>query len=134
MTLNDFLQNRWYRVIVPAIIFVLIWVFLRDRFSLLDYSINKQRCETQTQIKSEELLGVLIMKYRDEKARNVRTIKCLVERDTIISEMFFFEGTDFYEYLKPGDSLVKHSQSLDLTVIRNEKDTVHHLFYGCKIN
>ena len=96
------------------------------------YVVNERRCSFEKKVNDQMLKGLLILKYDDKKARDLRTLKVLVGKDTINSEMFYYEATDFYEYLEPGDSLIKDKGSLQIKLIRDGKRKVHHLYYACE--
>jgi len=132
MKLDDILTNKFLRLFVPALIVFLIWFFLKDNFSSANSTIASMQCETQREILKENLNAVVVMNYRDSNNRDVRTLKCWSGYDTLISKMFYYETSDFFNYLKPGDHVKKEAGSLKLRVSRDNKDTIHFLKYDCK--
>lgn len=132
MKLADILTNKFLRLFTPALIIFSIWFFFKDRFSSTDSRINKMQCETEKKVIQENLNGVVVKNYRDPNNRDVRTLKYLNGSDTLISKIFYYETSEFFEYLKSDDQIKKESGSLKFTMTRNGKDTTHILNYGCK--
>jgi hypothetical protein len=132
MNIDNLLTNKFLRFTIPGVILIVIWFLFKDNLSGLDGTIKRIQCRNQKEAIQENVSGVLVSKYLDADLKDVRTIKYLNGKDTLVSKLFFHEITDFYEYLQVGDSINKTSGKLDFIVTRNGNDTTYILNYGCK--
>lgn len=132
MDIDNLLTNKFLRFVIPGLIVFVIWFSFKENFSGLDNAIKRVQCRNQKEARQESLSGILVSKYLDANKKDVRTIRYLNDKDTLISKVFFHEITDFYEYLQIGDSIKKTSDKLEFKVSRNGYDTTHILNYGCK--
>jgi hypothetical protein len=129
----DKLLTNKLSFIISMIMGITIWFLFKDAFLNLDDMVNKLRCESQKEAMKENIKrGVILSKYLDKDQRNLRTIKYVNGNDTLVSEIFFYEGSDFYEYLHVGDSIRKESGSLKFFVKRDGRDSSYVLYYGCE--
>lgn len=132
MDIDKLLTNKFLRFVIPGVIVFVIWFLFKDNFSGLDNAIKRIQCRNQKEGLQESVSGILVSKYLDAEKKGAKTIKYINGKDTLISEVFFNEITDFYEYLQIGDSITKTSGKLEFNVSRNGYDSTYTLNYGCK--
>jgi len=127
MGTNKFWENKLLRWLISGVIFCAIWIIFKDNLSTR--IARKKQCEGRDEIIRLDVDGIITSKYRDK--RNLRHFRYLAGGDTVDSDIFVVEGSDFYNYLKEGDSIKKESGTLLFKVTRFGHDTVHTLRYGC---
>lgn len=130
MKIEEILTNKFLRFVIPGIIFFFGWNIYRNNFSRLDSTVKRINCEKTDRFRGLGINGIISTLYKDE--RKLRRVKITTKTGIIDNDIFFVEGSDFYDYLKEGDSVNKEIGSLELKVRRAGKDTVHVLYYGCK--
>lgn len=80
--------------------------------------------------KSDTYSGLIIEKYVDQDQHMYK--KVILDKkpgtDVILLD---WETSGFYEFLKVGDSVSKNTNSLQVQIWRNNKDTVYNLEFHC---
>ena len=132
MNIDRILTNKFLRILIPGLLVFAIWFSFKGNISSLDNMIERIQCRNQKEAIHVNLSGLLVAKYRDSNNKDVRTIRYFDGKDTVLSEIYFHEISDFYEFLQIGDSIRKMSGDLRFVVSRNGYDTTHILNYGCK--
>ncbi len=130
MKVEKMLESRFFRFIIPGIIFFIVWLIYRENFSDLNSTVNSLNCKTKEKILSMNIQGVISSKYNDK--RGLRYFMYYNGKDTLACDIFVVEASDFYEYLNLGDSISKGVGSLDFKVNRMVKDSIHVLNYECE--
>ncbi|MFW6020444.1 MAG: hypothetical protein ACOCPM_07670 [Bacteroidales bacterium] len=98
------------------------------------------QCRNEERILEAQWKSNVLKKFIDSTEHNYPTI-VIFEYDTIFKkvvnweeELVFFdhEKSGFYDYVRVGDSIIKEKNSMDIRVIRGNKDTVFTIDYGCE--
>lgn len=131
MNLESLLTNRFLRFIFPFVILIVFWVFIKPLISTnTRENADKERCETAALIKEKSIIGVVIAKYRDK--RNLRHFAYRRGKVRVDNSFFVLEGSDTYDHIQVGDSIIKEKGSFVVTLIRQDSVYTHTLDYGCK--
>jgi hypothetical protein len=130
MRVGYIFTNRYFRFLVPFIIFWLFWFFVRPNFSNMQKRADESRCETEQEVKSQKIIGVVVSKYTDE--RKLRYINYLYGKSIYKSKIFVLEGSETYNHIQVGDSIKKLPGSLEIKRIRSGMEESYLLYYGCE--
>lgn len=118
-------QNRVvYLILFSLVVLFALFIWMNNTRSA--------QCLRQDKAFKEELVGVLKRKYLDKANHAYETIEISMVGTSRQTNFFLFEKSGAYDYLLPGDSIVKPSMSLRLEVVRSGISTSFDLWYGCE--
>lgn len=119
---------------------IIIFVLLVSFFIIMRTCSKSPQCRNEERILEAQWKSNVLKKFIDSTEHNYPTI-VIFEYDTIFKkvvnweeELVFFdhEKSGFYDYVRVGDSIIKEKNSMDIRVIRGNKDTVFTIDYGCE--
>lgn len=73
--------------------------------------------------RQEEFQGTIIKKFIDRNEHNFNKV-IITEDQDIRTVLFDIETSGIYDYFEIGDSIIKEAGTLQIRVIRHDKDTV----------
>ncbi len=121
---------RILKILVPPILVLGFFLYAIYR---LPNTLNSSLCTDEDLAKKIELIGVIVSKYRDKNHHDNKAIGIINEEGVITQSTFLVnDRSGVYEYILPGDSIVKPSGRLDLNLYRNDSFKIFYLDYGCK--
>ena len=129
MKLDEILTNKYLRFLIPLLVAIPIMFYFKGTLNIPIQ--NRLQCREEKKVLTETITGIVISNFRDFENKRLRTLIYRNGRDTVRSTIFFYEVTDFFSYLEPGDTVRKKSGSLVLSVKGIKKDSVYVLNYGC---
>ena len=123
--------NKQQLVIGVVFLIVLIALKLYNVY-INDTNAYFDKCPLLENIKVKNISGKIVDKFYSSKEHLYPALKIL-HGDEI--EVIFFQNEDsgFFEFVNEGDSLLKMPGSIDVTIVRGEKQFTHTLHYrGCQ--
>jgi len=115
-------KNRHYLIYIVFISLILLQIALP----------SSNNCKLEKNLREKSIIGRVEIKYIDYKAHKYQTIKVLgVPSSLVIYEQ---DKSNFYSYVRIGDSIVKDKGSLEIEVIRDTDNytKVFRIDYGCE--
>lgn len=94
--------------------------------------LNESRCRSEKRAAEEQIAGVLTNKFLDKSSHMWETIEYSnFDRSKRTSLVFLNDQSGAYDFILPGDSIIKNLNSLELKVIRDGNTKVFILDFGC---
>ena len=114
------------RGLCGIIIISLVILYLNNSDSL-DLSTS---CSNLDYFKQTVFHGRVIKKYVDQSNHRLKTIQ-IQDRDQVFEYVLIQDTSGFYEYVKPGDSLLKLKNDDHIKLIRDGLNRKFKIWYGC---
>lgn len=127
MKLDNLLTSKYWRLIIPVVLGIIIIVIKSNSSTL-----SKLRCKWEKEAKAVRIDGVITAVYLDSLDRGVRTFEVFDENDTVKSSLLIHELSDIYSNLSKGDTISKMPGSLEVELFNRDKKIIHVLVYGCE--
>jgi hypothetical protein len=93
--------------------------------------LNKSRCDDEKKALEENFEGVVKNKFRDKKNHMWETIEYVNAFGTHLSLIFLNDASAAFDFLEPGDTLIKDGGNLEITIQRDDVIQKFRLDYGC---
>lgn len=94
--------------------------------------LNESRCRSEKRAMEEDVTGVLTNKFLDKSSHMWETIEYSnSDKSHRTSLVFLNDQSGAYDFIAPGDSIIKDFNSLELKVIRDGSTRVFILDFDC---
>ena len=117
---------KWFRILGVLFILTLTILYLTKRESL-GISLS---CSNLEEFKRTEFNGQVVKKYVDQSNHNSKTIQ-IQDHDHVFEYVLIQDTSGFYEYVKPGDSLLKFKNDDHIKLMRDKLSRKFKIWYGC---
>lgn len=93
--------------------------------------LNESRCKSEKRAVEGHVAGVLTRKFLDKSSHMWKTIEYSIGNHVNQSLILLNDQSGAYDFILPGDSIIKELNSLELKVTRNGNTKVFMLDFGC---
>lgn len=94
--------------------------------------LNESRCRSEKRAMEEDITGILIRKFMDKSSHMWETIEYSNPDKSLQSSVIFLnDQSGAYDFIEPGDSIVKELNSLNFKIIRDGNTRVFTLDFDC---
>jgi len=133
---SNFSISSAIRVILPLMLFVVLWFFLKDKFFAVDDELNRLECKAKSDAMRARICGKVVSKFRNDKLDGIRELHYTDGNDTLLCKIFYYEIDQFYDFILVNDSIIKLPGSLDVRITGeiagDKRDTTHTLRFNCR--
>jgi hypothetical protein len=119
-------------VVMVGIGFYFIAFVLPFKFVDKEKLTNELECRDKDRALKEDVVGVLTKKFRDNKSHMWETIEYSNSGGSHSSILFLNDRSGAFDFIMPGDSIVKSNGNLELNVTRKGEKRKYQLNYGCE--
>ena len=116
-----------YKVVTNLVVFFVFILIAYLNLKRDSNNISKIRNEIYEQFKYQKFNGLVIKKYLDSNDHECPHLVIENFNNTLYDNLFSFDSSGFYNFIKLNDTVKKDSGSLDIYIKNNLLDTVFHM-------
>jgi hypothetical protein len=94
-------------------------------------AIEEGQCRDSLKSLDVKISGRVLNKYRDKRNHYMRMLEFTSGNATLKTDILMNDGSGAYDFIAPGDSVVKDLRSMQLQVIRDGNLQTFILSFGC---
>jgi hypothetical protein len=117
---------------VGILLMIYILLFGSPFNFIVENEIKKANCLDRQNALEESIEGVVINKFRDKESHMWKTIEYSHKTKSSKSLILMNDRSGAYDFILPGDSILKNRNSLEFKITRSGVVTIYQLDFECK--